>query len=346
MIAAPLLAEEEMHAHLEFALLERLADQQADADESTRRHLAGCAICRRELGELRQFAAAWQRQQAERAEYRLSWRQRAIWLGAAAALLLLVGLLAIGRSRPATTAAGHAPPPPSPRGHASSALETVVLLDGSGPIRRRPDGGYSGLPSDDLQPLAIAVLDGAPLPHSSLAAHLPGGTEQLRGTVAAEAGVALLTPVGVVTSDEQPEFHWRSRDGDRYRVEVFDEELRPVVAGAATADSWRPSRPLPRGRMYVWQLRVERASTTLTVPSPPTPPARFYVLDATAAREIADARRNGSHLVAAVVFARHGMAAEARRELEALARLNPGAAIPLRLLGELRRGSASPEHDG
>jgi hypothetical protein len=77
---------------------------------------------------------------------------------------------------------------------------------------------------------------------------------------------------------------------------------------------------------------------TVISPKPPAPETRFRVLDAKAFAAIETAKRvqGSSHLAMAVLYWKHGLIEAAERELEALARANPGSTVASELLRSLR----------
>ena len=89
---------------------------------------------------------------------------------------------------------------------------------------------------------------------------------------------------------------------------------------------------MARGTTYVWQLTVVHHGTETTFPQPPQSEARFAIVDAATAAEIEEAKRSGSHLAAALAFARAGMKHEATTEFAALAKKYPRNEAVRRLL--------------
>jgi len=116
-------------------------------------------------------------------------------------------------------------------------------------------------------------------------------------------------------------------------VAVFDENFEKVMESPAlTGTEWEPDRPLPRGRIYNWQVTATIGGKTVHAPTPPAPEARFQVV----AQEIADqmeaARRDhpDNHVLLAALYAKAGALADAGRELHLLAAVDPGTAAALR----------------
>jgi lipopolysaccharide biosynthesis regulator YciM len=79
----------------------------------------------------------------------------------------------------------------------------------------------------------------------------------------------------------------------------------------------------------------------LKAPRPPAPQAKFHVLDAAMANELAQARRVYARwrLVLGLLYARAGLLDEAEREFRALREANPNSELAHRLLKQVRTKS-------
>ena len=127
----------------------------------------------------------------------------------------------------------------------------------------------------------------------------------------------------------------------QYVVSVFDESFHRVAESPAlTVNEWQPAKPLPRGRVYLWQVSATIAGgEVVRAPIPPAPEARFQVAGENAAAEIAQARQDhpANHLLLAVMLSEHGALDEAAVELDAVESTDPALARALReSLGKLR----------
>ncbi|HVR40512.1 MAG TPA: hypothetical protein VMU84_15555 [Thermoanaerobaculia bacterium] len=136
------------------------------------------------------------------------------------------------------------------------------------------------------------------------------------GDVPAPEKNALNEPVGIVVEDARPEFRW-TYDGDAVKVEIYDRKFHSVASSSwLHVSSWQPSKPLPRGEILTWQILVRKGGEEITAPSPPTPPARFQILDAKALAELKEVKRHDDPLVAGLIYAREGMESAAAAQFE------------------------------
>jgi hypothetical protein len=150
--------------------------------------------------------------------------------------------------------------------------------------------------------------------------------------------LVLRAPVGMVLSEEQPRFSWDPVPGaSGYRLVVTDfRSSNRIVAqgetGSPGATEWTPPSPLPRGRIYEWQVIAVMRDGVLARARP----ARFKVLDRAELEELAAARKTGSHLTLGVVLARVGLLEQAEQEFRALQTENPSSALPAKLLASIK----------
>lgn len=162
----------------------------------------------------------------------------------------------------------------------------------------------------------------------------------LRGGSEVQDMIVQLAPAGVVLESDRPVFRWQELEGaSEYVVTVHDSKLRQVESsGPIAGTTWSIPRALPRGETYSWQIRATVNGKTVIWPRPPAPETRFRVLDARAVAAIENAKRSqaSGHLAMAVLYWKHGLIEAAERELEALARLNPGSTVTAELLRSLR----------
>jgi hypothetical protein len=92
------------------------------------------------------------------------------------------------------------------------------------------------------------------------------------GAPQANEGFVLLGPFGEEIAEPRPEFHWTPLAGAvRYSVAIVDERLHPVQhSRALRTTSWRPRRPLRRGRTYLWQVTATLRGGSTVVASGPS----------------------------------------------------------------------------
>jgi len=90
---------------------------------------------------------------------------------------------------------------------------------------------------------------------------------------------ALLGPFGDEISDDRPEFTWQPLAGaTKYAVILVDEGLRPVAHTRVKTTSWRPRKPLRRGRTYLWQVTaILRNGTKVIGTGPTSVEARIHI---------------------------------------------------------------------
>src|SRR6185369_9065987 len=114
---------------------------------------------------------------------------------------------------------------------------------------------------------------------------LMGGSEQARE-------FSVLEPAGIVLLSNRPTFRWSRFEGaSDYVVEIYDEQFKLVMSSPqVTTVSWAATQPLPRGRVYSWQVKAMKDGQETTMPRPPAPQAKFRVIDQTKANELAKAK--------------------------------------------------------
>jgi hypothetical protein len=238
-------------------------------------------------------------------------------------------------------------PPASPSPHSEGAPIIIAKLnDGGGQVTLDREGNLSGV--DHLPPayqqmirraLTVQELERSPL----LAELFPPG-DRPRG----DGGVwrvefSVIEPVGVVTLSDRPTFRWSQLNGATgYVVEVYDERFNLAAASPQITDhSWTAPRQLKRGGIYYWQVKALKEGRELKSPRPPAPQAKFRVLDAARANELAQARRAyaSSRLTLGLLYAQAGLLYEAEREFRALQEANPNSELAHRLLKQVRTKS-------
>lgn len=220
----------------------------------------------------------------------------------------------------------------------------IALNDGGRQITLDKSGQSTGLESlpPDLRTTVENVLASRKFGRSPAFAfdNLSESNGKLRGGSEEQDTIVQLGPAGVVLESDRPVFRWRALEGaSEYVVTVHNSKLRQVEnSGPVTGTVWSIPIPLDRGETYSWQIRAVIDGKTVISPKPPAPETRFRVLDAKAFEAIEAARRvqGSSHLAMAVLYWKHGLIEAAERELEALARANPGSTVAAELLRSLR----------
>ncbi len=168
-----------------------------------------------------------------------------------------------------------------------------------------------------------------------------GRTEQLLGPNDSHAQFELDAPVRVAVETVTPTFRWQALpNATSYRVAVYGPGYRAVNESAdIAATEWTPTLQLLRDSSYTWTVRAKLAGNSVLAPVPPAPEARFRVISASEASEIAQARRDfpDAHLLLGLLYARMGLVPESRRELEALQKANPDSSLVKNLLAQISR---------
>src|SRR6185503_19211757 len=69
---------------------------------------------------------------------------------------------------------------------------------------------------------------------------------------------SVLEPAGIVLLSDRPTFRWTRFEGaSDYLVEIYDEQFKLVMSSPQiTTPSWTAAQPLPRGRVYSWQVKA------------------------------------------------------------------------------------------
>jgi len=292
-------------------------------------HLAGCASCRAEVNDLRQFRAASRAPAAPvKKPPRLFGLSRATMAVAAAALAATICIAVIGLARRRTVPASAEP-------------FAVLLNDGGQAVGLDARGNLRGLANlSDAESAAIAaVLRGSGLPLPAPPSGLTQPAAHLRSAAGPAPEFAATDPLGRVTLEDRPVFRWTALPGaSSYRVAILDEDLRAVAQSPALSQpQWQPGQPLPRGRVYTWQVTAVRSGDEVRAPQPPAPEARFAVLDRAQFDRVAaaEARVPVSHLALAVLYAQSGLQPECLRELQTLEAANPTSPLLARLRRQL-----------
>lgn len=150
----------------------------------------------------------------------------------------------------------------------------------------------------------------------------------------------LLAPVGIIIKENRPTLSWTPLEGATgYRVYVVTTANDLVAESDLITDTkWTLTNALERSKTYVWQVKASKDGQTVTAPVPPSPPARFRVLDQARLSELARAEKSypGNHLVLGVLYAEAGLIADAERELRALQAAHPNNATARKLLLSLQ----------
>ncbi|HEX6098104.1 MAG TPA: hypothetical protein VF432_17390 [Thermoanaerobaculia bacterium] len=126
-------------------------------------------------------------------------------------------------------------------------------------------------------------------------------------------------PAATAIAEERPELRWPAAQGDLSVVTITAGGEEIARSEPLPGSRWRVPVPLARGRMYRWQVSVERGDESFVLPAPPAPPAIFRVISAREQEELARAaaQAGGDRLLLGLLYARAGLVEESRRELGA-----------------------------
>jgi hypothetical protein len=216
------------------------------------------------------------------------------------------------------------------------------LIDGGGQVTLDQKGNISGI--DNLthaylrlikRALADQQLKKPPL----LAGLTRPGSSPIRGRENLEGNFSTIKPVGTVILSDRPTFRWSRLNGAAsYVVEVYDDKFARVAVSSQLIDNWwKVPEPLPRGKIYLWQVKAIKDGKDFISPRLNEAEAKFRILDQARADELMEARRiyARSHLMLGVLYARDGLLDEAELEMRTLRRANPKSAIARRLLANV-----------
>ena len=151
---------------------------------------------------------------------------------------------------------------------------------------------------------------------------------------------SVLEPVGSVSLSDRPAFRWSAMEGATgYVVEVYDDQFKLAASSQQlTNRSWTIQQPLPRGKVYSWQVKAIKDGQEITSPRPPAPQAKFRILNAAKANELLRAKRSypSSHLTLGLLYADAGLLKEAEQEFRLLLRANPNSPLARTLLRQVQ----------
>lgn len=216
----------------------------------------------------------------------------------------------------------------------------VLLADGDSRIEIDETGNITGINAGEFNPQIKSALTGGDIHISQDAAKLRSGTGVLMGGGDAAIPFKLTTPVGKVVETDRPQFKWDSVAGaESYVVNVYDDNFNKIASSPPLkVTAWTSSKALKRGGIYNWQVTAVKDGQEIRSPVRPAPDAKFKILDASSANEIAAAKRQSgnSHLLLGIVYAKAGLLDDAEREFQALLKQNPRSEVARRLLNKVK----------
>jgi hypothetical protein len=257
-------------------------------------HLDSCEDCRAELEDLRTHKgdlSSFLRPEPSRRELQQRRRRRrlALQLTASAATVLVATVatflwrgyeksrvsksptaVAIAQSQAAPTTPGALP------AQSTSATPGASGAAGTSAAAGRPPALSTSTAPGTPAAAAARALQNTPVAPSTRGApttRLAGVASPSPSAPQANTGFVLLGPFGEAISETRPQFRWQPLAGAiGYSVVIVDPGLHPVQRSPAIrATTWRPRRPLHRGRTYLWQVTATlRGGKKVVASGPPT----------------------------------------------------------------------------
>lgn len=312
--------------HLTYEQLGAYVDGKTGADVATlRAHLEVCRRCSEEFRDLNTFKTELASSKEQHAE---GWWPRFVarWLTVRSVAFALGGCavvvfaIAVGIRQMSFTKGG-----PS--------TETAT-------IQNPALAGIKEL-TPEQQIAIIEAVSNKKIETSEALQEFKGEQEVLLGQAEETLRFNVLTPVGQVVADDRPFFHWQPLAGAKsYSVAIFDANLNPVLSSPPLhTPDWTASHPLNRGQLYVWQVTAQVGNgKSVTAPKPPSPEAKFRVLDQKSADEIARFQKKHpeSHLALGILYAQVGAREAGEQELRLIRGTDPNYALAQELLKSIQ----------
>jgi anti-sigma factor RsiW len=342
--------------HPDFETLESYVDGGLDSiqREIIEAHLADCQPCAEDAGDMRKARASinLSRERETVGPRPFAGLARPFWrrtifgaglLATAGALAWMLTPSSIRRQPPSDQEATRAAAPAD--GSSSTEVSLVASLrDGGSFVSLNRQGTLKGLPPSIAAADRDGVIDAlrqarAVIPDDIVG--LSGRTGVLMGDASRANAFALIAPLATAVESDRPRFRWTAiPTATSYVVAVYDSEFNEVArSGSLTTSDWTLPEPLKRGGTYSWQVTATTADGAVQTPAPPAPLARFRVVDARTATDVARARDAypDSHLTLGVVYARAGIVEAAEREFLAVKSANPESRLAASLLASVQR---------
>ncbi len=371
--------------HLDYEQISGYLDRQLNQEQAkdVDAHCYSCAMCRKDLADLREFRNGHGIQSSHRkilegitdALRKIRTGYRVPVYGSALALLLL-GLLLLqlyrskGQKSPQTLQPPHQivgetevpqtkHPQPNPTmnrpGGKPSPSPSVLppklamYINDSGKtyglgIDGRPQGlGF--LPAEIRSDVA-GVLQGRRIDDSVLQEVLGDEHLKTRSGEGEKERLSLISPVGTLIEEDHPIFRWKPLGNEiTYVVNVVDESFNPVAQSPKlTIAEWTIDQPLVRGKAYIWQVKAFSGSETIE--SQPNQIGRFKILTEDKLRVVRRLRRlYRSHLVLGIALARAGLIDQAEIELRQFLLENQNSSEALKIFQTVLPGRDPKKSD-
>lgn len=328
--------------HLDYKQLEAYVDKRSSQAERevVGNHVEMCRACAEELRDLVAYKTELDGSAGAR-----TWNPRAWWAGLAAsrvtprrvALALAVSVaivLGVWLERMRLASPHLAPSAnktkPAPAGGNPNKVETLIA--GSDAEIHAID---SMLP--EQKRAVLEAIHQQKINFPSVLAELHGQQQTLLGESQNVSRFEVLSPLGEIVLDVRPLFRWEPVTGaSGYSVSIFDAKLNPVQSSTTLhVTEWTPDHPLKRGQLYEWQVNARLSGgKSVSAPIPPSPQAKFRVLDQKKAEEIAHFQEANpqSHIALGIVYVQAGLLDQGEHELEQLSQGDPKYGLAQNLL--------------
>jgi len=204
----------------------------------------------------------------------------------------------------------------------------AAVNDGAGRITLDSRGrleGVAGLSPQEVESVRRGLQGERLMPAGDLGKLRPP-SNSLMGS-GTPASFHLVAPVGIAVRSDTPELRWTAiGSAATYFVTLKNIATGQVIDSPALhVLNWTPNESLQPGALYAWQVAASVEGREEIAPSPPSPQARFLVLDASTIARLDNLPQ--SHLVRAILYAEAGLLDEAQNEAAALESENPGSKI-------------------
>jgi len=276
--------------------------------DNCRNHLDACQECRAALEDLRTFkASAVGLSQASSLKRELDRRQRQRQLKSAATILVAAAVVAaigmvgwnkfgkawvhsatvvIASAQTNATRAnqshGAAGGPPSQAAPVTASVAAFGAAQPQGAQAAVAARAQTSVPPQSVSHAAITAQAQSPMQSQTVVQSRGAAKAGNAGTAQPAEGstsFALLGPFGDEVTDDRPEFAWQPLAGaSKYSIIIVDEGLRPIAHTRLKTTTWRPKKPLRRGRGYLWQVTaILKNGTKVMATGPTSPEARIRI---------------------------------------------------------------------
>jgi hypothetical protein len=332
--------------HLGYEELEAYVDKRSSLAERdvVRKHVEICRSCAEELQDLDAYktelagsrgARAWNLR-APWAAFIPAWAtpsRAALTLAVSAAILLGVSLARMRLSAPHS----------EPSGRTTKPAPTIGSPNGAETLIAGSDADIHAINTmlPEQKRAVLEAIKQQKFNFPNVLAELHGQRQTLLGESQSVSGFEVLSPLGEVVLDVRPLFRWELVTGAAsYSVSIFDASLNPVQSsGTLHVTEWTPDYPLKRGQLYEWQVTAKLGGgKSVSAPNPPSPEAKFRVLDQKKTDEIAHFQEANpeAHIALGIMYVQAGLLEPGEHELEQLPKTDPNYGLAQNLLKSIR----------